>query len=123
MNILKTNFEEFFERHNAKIQIGIFVIYLIIGAYFNICQNNQLGIAIGLLLLISGELVSLSIKDSITQRKLNNLGVKFEIERGALFRVHDFDLTDFFKNTTNHFFISGMALNGFFEKNKSLCLK
>jgi hypothetical protein len=120
MRELKLNIEDFFERHNAKIQIIIFIVSLVIGAYFNICQNNQLGIIIGLLLLVSGELISLNIKDSITQRKLNNLGVKFEIERGALFRVHDFNLTDFFNKTKSQFFVSGIALNGFFEKNKSV---
>lgn len=34
-------------------------------------------------------------------------------------RVHDFDLTDFFENTKGEFFISGIALNGFFERNRS----
>lgn len=116
----KINIEEFFEKHNAKIQIVIFAGSLGLGAYFNIAQDNQLGIIIGLLLLIAGELISLSIKDSITQRKLNNMGVKFEMARGGLVRVHDFDLSQFFKNTKSHFFISGMALNGFFQKNKGI---
>lgn len=120
MRKLKLSIEEFFERHNAKIQITIFIVSLVIGAYFNINQENQLGIIIGLLLLVSGELISLNIKDSITQRKLNNMGVKFEIERGALFRVHDFKLETFFDNTKSQFFISGMALNGFFQDNKSI---
>lgn len=66
----KINIEEFFEKHNAKIQILILVGSLGLGAYFNIAQDHQLGIIIGLLVLISGELISLSIKDSITQRKL-----------------------------------------------------
>ena len=116
----KINIEEFFEKHNAKIQIAIFIVSLGLGAYFNIAQDNQLGIIIGLLLLVSGELISLSVKDSITQRKLNNMGVKFEMARGGLFRVHDFDLSQFFDNTKSHFFISGMALNGFFQKNKGI---
>ncbi len=116
----KINIEEFFEKHNAKIQILILVGSLGLGAYFNIAQDHQLGIIIGLLVLISGELISLSIKDSITQRKLNNMGVKFEMARGGLFRVHDFNLSKFFYSTKSNFFISGMALNGFFEKNKGI---
>lgn len=80
----KLNIEQFFENHNAKIQIIIFIVSLIIGAYFNIYQENQFGIIIALLLLVSGELITLNIKDSLTQRKLNNLGVKFEIERGGI---------------------------------------
>ena len=120
MKRLKVNFEEFFEKYNGQIQIFIFVVSLVIGAVFNICQENQLGVIIGLLLLVTGELVSLNIKDSITQRKLNNLGVRFEIYKGALFRIHDFDLTDFFEKTKSQFYVSGMALNSFFEKNKSM---
>ena len=120
MKTWKINIEEFFERHNAKIQIMIFMGSLVLGAYFNVVQDNELGIIIGLLLLITGELISLNIKDSITQRKLNNLGVKFETARGGLFRVHDFDLSKFFDSTKSHFFISGMALNAFFEKNKAI---
>lgn len=119
MKTWKINFEDFFERHNAKIQLIIFAISLCLGAYFNISQNNQLGIIIGLLLLVTGELISLSIKDCIAQRKLNNLGAKFEVTQGGLFRVHDFDLSKFFDNTRSHFFISGMALNGFFQNNKA----
>lgn len=99
----KINVEEFFEKHNAKIQIVIFAGSLGLGAYFNIAQDNQLGIIIGLLLLIARELISLSIKDSITQRKLNNMGVKFEMARGGLFRVHDFDLSQFFESTKSLF--------------------
>ena len=72
--------EKFFEEHNAKIQFVILVAALIIGAYFDICQKNELGIIIGLLLLVSGELISLSIKDSISQRKLNILGAKLTIK-------------------------------------------
>lgn len=116
----KISVEEFIEKHNAKVQMIILVISLGIGAYFDICQENQWGIIIGLLMIITGELISLSIKDSITQRKLNNLGVRFEIARGGLVRVHDFDLSKFFKNTKNHFYISGIALNGFFDKSKSI---
>lgn len=123
MKRFKLNIEEKFEKYNGIIQIIIFVISLLIGAVFNICQNNQLGIIIGLLLLLVGESVSLNIKDSITQRKLNTLGVRFEIFKGALFRVHDFDLQDFFEKTKSQFYISGMALNGFFDKNKSIIEK
>ena len=115
----KTTIEDLFEKHNSKLQIGLFVISLLIGAYYNISLKNELGIVIGLLVLISGELVSLSIKDCITQRKLNGMGTKLETLRGALVRVHDFDLTDFFENTKGEFFISGIALNGFFERNRS----
>ena len=118
MMTLKT--KEIFEKFNGIIQVTIFVASLIIGAVFNIRQENQFGIIIGLLLLLVGEFVSLNIKDGITQRKLNDLGVRFEIFNGALFRVHDFNLTDFFEKTNNQFFVSGMALNGFFEKNKSI---
>lgn len=120
MRKFKINFEEFFEKYNGLIQVVICLVSLIIGAAFNICQENQLGIIIGLLLLLTGEFVSLNIKDSITQRKLNNLGVRFEISKGALFRVHDFNLSDFFEKTKSQFYVSGMALNGFFQKNKSI---
>ena len=111
--------QDFFEKYNSKIQIFIFLISLIIGAIFNITQQNELGIIIGLLLLISGELISLSIKDSITQKKLNRLGTKIQILMGDLVRVHDFNLNNFFEKANKQFFISGMALNNFFEKNKT----
>lgn len=120
MKRIKINIEEFFEKHSDKIQILIFLLSLLIGAYFDICQENQLGIVIGLLFLITSELITLNVKDSITQRKLNNLGVRFEISKGALFRIHNFNLTDFFENTRKSFFVSGMALNGFFGKNKAV---
>lgn len=119
MKAWKINIEEFYERHNAKIQIIFFISSLVIESYFNIAKDNLIGIIIGLLCLVTSELISLNIKDSITQRKLNNLGVRFEIDKGGLFRVHDFDLSKFLDSTKGHFFISGMALNVFFGKNKS----
>jgi len=119
MKDLKETVEKIFEKYNVKIQIIICLASLIIGAYFDINQKNELGIVIGLLTLITGELITLSIKDSITQRKLDSMGVRVEMLRGGLFRVHDFNLTTFFKNTRSQFFISGMALNGFFHNNKA----
>lgn len=115
----KVNFEDVFEKHNPKVQVLIFLVSLIVGAWYNIGLENELGIVIGLLFLISGELISLSVKDCIVQRKLNSMGTKIEILRGALVRVHDFDLTDFFNKTRGEFYISGIALNGFFDNNKS----
>ena len=116
---IKTNIEDFWEKHNAKLQIAICVVSLIIGAYFNVSQDNQLGVIIGLLVLISCEILSLSIKDSISQRKLNNIGERFEEARGALVRVSDFNLSDIFNKTKGEFYISGIALNGFFQNNYS----
>ena len=51
----KTTIEDLFEKHNSKLQIGLFVISLLIGAYYNISLKNELGIVIGLLVLISGD--------------------------------------------------------------------
>lgn len=45
----KTTIEDLFEKHNLKLQIGLFVISLLIGAYYNISLKNELGVVIGLL--------------------------------------------------------------------------
>lgn len=107
MKKFKINFEEFFEKYNGLIQVVICLVSLIIGAVFDICQENQLGIIIGLLLLLIGELVSLNIKDSITQRKLNNLGVRLKYLRVHYFECMILILVIFLKKLRANFMFLG----------------
>lgn len=114
---------KFYEKHSVKIQMMFFIGALGLSLYFNISQDKQLGIVIGLLLLITGELISLSINDSLTRGKLNNMGVRLDVDRGRLFRVHDFDLSRFFDSAKSNFFASGIALNGLLVKEKGVIEK
>ena len=111
----KSAIEEFYEQHNGKIQMFLILITIIIATFSGMTFNEIEPIIVTLLTLACVELLSLSLKDSIQQRKLNRILRRGEIKDGKFFRVADFDLQRFFKKTEKMFFISGIALNNFFE--------
>jgi len=116
-DVLKRNIETFFERHNAKIQIVICVVALI-SSVFGFTKEDISNVIVTLLTTISIEVVLSSIKDSSMHRKINELLADKDEKEGRIFRVSDFDLGTIFRATRADFFISGIALNGFFAKHR-----
>ena len=111
----KEKAEEIIEQKNGIIQILLFFLLLIFSGLFALGIQSTTAIIIELLGIISLEVITINIKDSIVHRKLNRLGVRIEMEDGALFRVSDFDINPFFSNAHNHVFVSGIALNYFIQ--------
>lgn len=114
----KSAIEDFYEQYNGPIQIILVLMTVIATCLFGIAYSKIEGIIVTLLSLACAELLSLSLKDSIQQKKLNRILRRGEIEDGKLFRVADFDLHDFFHKTQEVFFVSGIALNWFFDTYK-----
>ena len=78
----KSAIEEFYEQHNGKIQVFLILITIIISTFAGMTFNEIEPIIVTLLTLACVELLSLSLKDSIQQRKLNRILRKDEIKDG-----------------------------------------
>lgn len=115
MDDFKTSIEDFYESYNGPIQMILLMVTVIAVGLFGVAYNKIEGLIISLLSLACAELLSLSLKDSIQQRKLNRILRRDEIIDGKLFRVADFELKHFFDSTQEVFFVSGIALNWFFS--------
>ena len=87
----KSAIEEFYEQHNGKIQVFLILITIIISTFAGMTFNEIEPIIVTLLTLACVELLSLSLKDSIQQRKLNRILRKDEIKDGKFFRVADYN--------------------------------
>ena len=62
------------------------------------------------------EIFDLAIKDSITQRKLNQLINVQKAKDGTLFEASQYELGSFFKKARRDFFVSGITLRQFCEE-------
>lgn len=116
MEKYKKGIEDFIEKRNGIIQLVILLGFIVVGALYGFGLQEELPVMIEILGIIVMELLILNVKDSIMHQKMNRIGVRIEMEDGALFRVADFEIDKFFKNAEKQLFVSGIALNGFFSK-------
>lgn len=115
MKDLKTSIEDVYEAYNGVIQIILVLAAVIATSLYGVAYAKGEGIIITLLSLICAELLSLSLKDSIQQRKLNRIEEIVKIKAGKLLRVGEAKIGKFFRRTKSVFFVSGITLNWFFN--------
>ena len=121
-DVLKHNIEIFFEEHNAKIQIVICLETLIVSSVFGFVLEDLLSVIITLLTSISVEVVLSGIKDSSLHRKVGRLIKEKEVKEERMFKVSDYEINPIFEAASKELFVSGIALNGFFDKHKSIII-
>lgn len=110
-------YENFIVNNSWKIQLLIIILTAIIGAVVGIKSEDVLNLVIVLFIAVVTELIVLSTKNSTNNRKLNLILKNLKINDSDGFVVFDFNQDRFFKNTMNHFFISGISLGNFIENN------
>lgn len=107
--------ENIVEKWNFQIQAAVTFFTLFIGIFLKILGfDEKIDIAIGILLMIFIELILLQAKDSIMQKKVNEIKILTLINKGALIRVLDYGeeaIQFFFSSANQDFFVSGIALN------------
>ena len=115
---IKQFLEDIIENYNAYIQVIFFILIISVTLFGNSFNIDQQSVIVSLLTIVAMQFLVQGVKDSIAQKKLNNIMAIINIEVGRLFRVDDLKLDRFFAKTKRDFFISGIALNGFFDKYK-----
>lgn len=105
--------EKVIERYNAYIQAILLIITFIVGR--NKIGNNEqdMTIIIELLSLLLMEIFILHIKDSISQRKLNDMGLHISKTHGIINPGKNIKVEEFFEDINECLFVSGIAINLF----------
>lgn len=113
---MKRHCEDFIEKYNGYIQLLFLFTTFILGVILQKLNfQDEIVIAIEMLLIISGENIVINIKDSISQDKLNRLLLKIDKANGMLLTKEDRGYTDFphiIGRATGDIYISGIASNG-----------
>lgn len=115
---IKQFLEDIIESYNAYIQVIFFILILCITLFANSLNIDKQSVIVSLLTIVAVQFLVQGVKDSISQKKLNNIAALINIEVGRLFRIDDFKLDRFLNKTKTDFFISGIALNAFFDTYK-----